>query len=93
MKLKIVHKKYLSGKWYYEIYELKFFFFWVRRCGFFDNRQGADEYAIKLLEDEKEQRKTKKEPPVYYSLSGDAIWYKKEDGEFLPHLWKNHHSN
>jgi hypothetical protein len=79
MKLKIVHKKYPSGNWYYDIYELKFFFFWVPRCKLFDNREGADQYAIKLLEDEKEQRKTKKEPPVYYSLSGDTIVRSQND--------------
>jgi hypothetical protein len=81
MKLKIVHKKYLSGKWYYDIYELRFFFFWVLRCGFFDNRQGAEEYAIEILEEEKIRIKTKKEPPVYYQLDGNKITYKKGDGD------------
>jgi hypothetical protein len=53
MKLKIVHTKYPSGNWYYDIYELKFFFFWVRRVGLFDNLKGAEEYAIEILEEEK----------------------------------------
>jgi len=79
MKLKIVHTKYQSGNWYYDIYELKFFFFWVRRCGFFDNRQGAEEYAIEILEEEKIRIKTEKEPPVYYSLLGDMIVRSEND--------------
>jgi hypothetical protein len=79
MKLKIVHTKYQSGKWYYDIYELKFFFFWVRRCGFFDNRERAEEYAIEILEEEKIRIKTEKEHPVYYSLLGDMIVRSEND--------------
>jgi hypothetical protein len=81
MKLKIVHKKYLSGKWYYDIYELRFFFFWVRLFGFFDNLKEAEEYAIEILEEEKIRIKTEKEPPVYYQLEGNKITYKKGDGD------------
>jgi len=68
MKLKIAHAKYPSGNWYYVVYELKFFFFWVSHRGFFDNLKGAEEYAIEILEEENIRIKTKKEPPVYYSL-------------------------
>ena len=81
MKLKIVHTKYQFPFWYYDVYELKFFFFWVCRCKCFDNRERAEEYAIEILEEEKIRIKTEKEPPVYYQLEGNKITYKKGDGD------------
>ena len=81
MKLKIVLTKYPSGIWYYDIYELKFFFFWVRRFGCFNNLKEAEESAIEILEEEKIRIKTKKEPPVYYQLDGNTITYKMGDGD------------
>lgn len=80
MKLKIEHKQYPSGSWYYEVYEQQFIFFWIRRAGFFDTLAQAEEYAMQLLEKRKEDLKKDKEAPVYYQLDGDRITYKKGDG-------------
>lgn len=79
MKLKIEHKKYLSGSYYYEIYEWSWFH-WVHRQGMFYTFQQAEEYAVEMLKNEKKRRETKKEPPVYYKLDGDRITYKKRGG-------------
>ena len=79
MKLKIEHKQYPSGSWYYEIYERKFIFFWICRARFFDTLAQAEEYAIQLLEKRKEDLKRDKEAPVYYELKNDRITYKKGD--------------
>ena len=83
MKLKIERKKYLSGCYYYEIYEWSWFH-WVHRKGLFYTLQQAEEYAVEMLKNEKERRKTKKEPPVYYKLDGDRITYKKKGGVEKP---------
>ena len=80
MKLKIEHKQYPSGSWYYEVYEQQFIFFWIRRAGFFDSLKHAEDFAIYLLELRKEDLKNEKEVPVYYQLDGDKITYKKGDG-------------
>lgn len=39
-----------------------------------------------MLKNEKERRKTKKEPPVYYKLDGDRIMYKKGGGVEKPFM-------
>ena len=83
MKLKIERKKYLSGCYYYEIYEWSWFH-WVHRKGLFYTLQQAEQYAVEMLEDEKKRRKLKKEPPVYYKLDGDRITYKKGGGVEKP---------
>jgi len=79
MKLKIVHTKHQSGNWYYNIYELRFFFFWILCLGPFNTLKEAEESAIEILEVEKIRIKTEKEPPVYYSLSGDTIVRSESD--------------
>lgn len=73
MKLKIKRVKYPSGTWYYDIYQKVFFFFWYRRVGCFDTLEEAEKNAVRILEQEKEERKYKKENPVYYELVGDVI--------------------
>ena len=72
MKLKIEQVQYPSGSWYYEVYEKKFIFFWIRRAGFFESLKHAEDYAIQLLERKKDLKKDK-EAPVYYQLDGDKI--------------------
>lgn len=79
MKLKIERKRFESGAYYYLIYEW-FWFHWVRRGGLFDTLEEAEKDAVRILEDEREQRKLKKEEPVYYKLEGNKITYKKGDG-------------
>lgn len=80
MKLKIERKRFQSGLYYYLIYEW-FWFHWVRREEFFDTLEEAEECAVRILKKEKEQRKDKKEKPVYYQLDGNTITYKKGDGD------------
>jgi hypothetical protein len=92
MKLKIQRKRFDSGMYYYLIYEW-FWFHWVRRSGLFDTLEEAEKDAVRILEEEKERRKSKKEKPVYYKLDGDKITYKKGDIEIKDCLWVNHHSN
>jgi hypothetical protein len=79
MKLKIERKRFDSGMYYYLIYEW-FWFHWVRRGGLFDTLEKAEKDAVRILEDEKERRKIKKEKPVYYQLEGNRITYDKGDG-------------
>jgi hypothetical protein len=79
MKLKIERKRFESGVYYYLVYEW-FWFHWVRRSGLFDTLEEAEQCAVRILEDEREQRKIKKEKAVYYKLKGDRITYKKGDG-------------
>jgi hypothetical protein len=79
MKLKIQRQRFESGTYYYLVYEW-FWFHWVRRSGLFDTLEEAEKCAVNILEDEREQRKKKKETPVYYKLEGDRITYKKGDG-------------
>jgi nitrogen fixation-related uncharacterized protein len=79
MKLKIQRKRFESGMYYYLIYEW-FWFHWVRRSGLFDTLEEAEKDAVRILEDEREQRKIKKEKAVYYQLDGNRITYKKGDG-------------
>jgi hypothetical protein len=76
MKLKIERKRFESGAYYYLVYEW-FWFHWVRRSGLFDTLEEAEQCAVRILEDEKEQRKLKKEKAVYYKLESDRITYKK----------------
>jgi len=80
MKLKIERKRFESGAYYYLVYEW-FWFHWVRRSGLFDNLKEAEECAVRILENEKERRKIKKEKPVYYQLYGNKITYKEGDGD------------
>ena len=79
MKLKIERKRFDSGMYYYLIYEW-FWFQWVRRSGLFDTLEEAEKDAVRILEEEKERRKSKKEKPVYYKLEGNKILHKKSDG-------------
>jgi hypothetical protein len=79
MKLKIERKRFESGAYYYLIYEW-FWFHWVRREELFGTLEEAEKDAVRILEDEREQRKLKKEKAVYYKLEGDKITYKKGDG-------------
>jgi len=79
MKLKIERKRFDSGMYYYVIYE-RVWFYWVLRLEFFDTLEEAEKDAVRILEDEKEQRKIKKEKPVYYQLDGNRITYDKGDG-------------
>lgn len=79
MKLKIERKRFESGKYYYLICEW-FWFHWVRRSGLFDTLEEAEKDAVRILEDERERRKNKKEKPVYYQLNGNTITYHKDDG-------------
>ena len=79
MKLKIERKRLDSGMYYYVIYE-RVWFYWVLRLEFFDTLEEAEKDAVRILEDEKEQRKIKKEKPVYYQLDGNRITYDKGDG-------------
>ena len=73
MKLKIEQIQYQTGDWYYEVYEKKFIFFWIRRDGFFGSLKHAEDYAMKLLKERKRDLKKDKEAPVYYQLDGDKI--------------------
>jgi hypothetical protein len=79
MKLKIERKRFDSGNYYYVIYEWVWFY-WVLRLEFFDTLEKAEKDAVRILEDEKELRKIKKEKPVYYQLDGNRITYDKGDG-------------
>jgi hypothetical protein len=79
MKLKIQRKRFESGAYYYLVYKW-FWFHWVRYSGIFDTLREAEQCAVRILEDEREQRKIKKEKPVYYQLDGNRITYKKDDG-------------
>ena len=79
MKLKIERKRFDSGNYYYVIYE-RVWFYWVLRLEFFDTLEEAEKDAVRILEDEKERRKIKKEKPVYYQLDGNRITYDKGDG-------------
>ena len=76
MKLKIERKRFESGMYYYLIYEW-FWFHWVGRSGLYDTLEEAERKVVRILENEREQRKLKKEEPVYYKLEGDRITYKK----------------
>jgi len=78
MKLKIERKRFESGAYYYLIYEW-FWFHWVRRSGLFGTLEEAENCAVNILEGEREQRKIKKEKPVYYKLEGNKISYNKGD--------------
>jgi hypothetical protein len=79
MKLKIQRKRFESGAYYYLVYKW-FWFHWVRYSGIFDTLREAEQCAVRILEDEREQRKIKEEKPVYYQLDGNKITYKKDDG-------------